>query len=221
MGMNMASFFNKLVNMIQYLPWIEVLVDLWKVGSKVFRGLSFEGMYEVLEYESTLELKDGKGKQALFWKREKVRYLQDNIIAYQDQAWGDGQILVDYQCTPGRPVDIYRLGHKWHVLISRREVKSKDEEDIYHTTWKINDGFLKPTGYWETHITHPTQRAEINVILPVSRHPKHICFLENNRRRSRQVPGDNRSTLPDGRHRIHWRIDCPRLYENYVIQWEW
>jgi len=30
-----------------------------------------------------------------------VRYLQDNVIAYRDQAWGDGEILVDYRCTPG------------------------------------------------------------------------------------------------------------------------
>jgi len=54
-------------------------------------------MYEVLEYESTLELKDRGGKRATFKKREKVRYLQDNVIAYQDQAWGDGEILVNYR----------------------------------------------------------------------------------------------------------------------------
>ena len=59
------------------------------------------GMYEVLEYESTLELLDAKGQRATFHKREKVRYLQDNVIAYQDQAWGDGEILLQYRCTPG------------------------------------------------------------------------------------------------------------------------
>ncbi len=42
----------------------------------------------MLEYESTLELLDRKGEKAIFKKRQKVRYLQDNIIAYQDQAWG-------------------------------------------------------------------------------------------------------------------------------------
>ena len=57
-------------------------------------------MYEVLEYESTLELKDRGGKRAAFKEPEKVRCLQGNIIAYQDQAWGDGGILVNYRCTP-------------------------------------------------------------------------------------------------------------------------
>ena len=61
----MLERFNRLMNIIQYLPWIEIFIDLWRVGNKAIRGLSVEGMYEVLEYESTLELKDSKGKHAL------------------------------------------------------------------------------------------------------------------------------------------------------------
>ena len=38
---------------------------------------SYGGMYEVLGYESTLELKDWGGKRAAFRKQEKVRYFQD------------------------------------------------------------------------------------------------------------------------------------------------
>ena len=40
-----------------------------------------------------------------------MRYLQDNIIAYHDQTWDDGDILLDYRCTPGTAVDRYRLGY--------------------------------------------------------------------------------------------------------------
>jgi len=71
-------------------------------------------MCEVLRYESTLELKDRGGERATFKKREQVRYLQDNVIAYQDQAWGDGEILVNYRCSPGTPVDRYQSGYKTH-----------------------------------------------------------------------------------------------------------
>ena len=71
----------------------------------------------MLKYESTLEFLDPEGTKVIFRKREMVRYLQDNIIAYQDQAWGDGQILVNYYCTPGTRVDSYRLGYKWYKLI--------------------------------------------------------------------------------------------------------
>ncbi len=45
---------------------------------------------QYLEYESTLELLDQEDIHATFKKRKKIRYLQDNIIAYQDEAWGDG-----------------------------------------------------------------------------------------------------------------------------------
>jgi hypothetical protein len=81
------------------LPWFEIIGELWKIGKKMMRGLANEEVYEVLDYESTLELKDINGENAIFRKCEKVRYLQDYIIAYQDQAWGDGEILIDYLAT--------------------------------------------------------------------------------------------------------------------------
>ena len=67
------------------LPWPEIVGELWKYGRKVMRGFSNEGMYEVLEYESTLELIDQEGKKVTFKKGVKVHYLQDNVIVYQDQ----------------------------------------------------------------------------------------------------------------------------------------
>ena len=80
-------------------PWLQILAEAWKVIRKLWRGLADEGMYEVLDYESTLELQDKCGERAIFRKRGKVRYLQDNIIAYQDQAWADGESLLNYRCT--------------------------------------------------------------------------------------------------------------------------
>lgn len=74
------------------MPWAEIFGNSWKFVRKLIRGLSQEGMYEVLDYQSTLELLDVEGKHACFSKIKKVRYLQDNIIAYQDHAWGDGRI---------------------------------------------------------------------------------------------------------------------------------
>ena len=89
-------------------------------------------MYEVLEYESTLELKDKHGEFAVFRKREKVRYLQNNIMAFQDQAWGDGEILLNYRCKPGNAVDFYRTGHKTYILVSLREIKNKGGVDNFN-----------------------------------------------------------------------------------------
>ena len=107
-----GKFGDWLVSVLLDLPWMDVLAEIWKLTRHLWQGLADEGMYEVLEYESVLELKDDVGKKAAFRKRELVRYRQNNIIAYQDHAWGDGEILIDYRCTPGVVVDRYRPGQK-------------------------------------------------------------------------------------------------------------
>lgn len=114
-----------LTELILKLPWPEILADAWRYARKVFRGLANEGMYKVLDYETTLELLNKKGTRARFKKRKHVRYLQDNIIAYQDHAWGDGNILLDHRCTPGKRVDHYRLGYKTYIMLSLGTIRNR------------------------------------------------------------------------------------------------
>ena len=116
------SLLDAITTILSELPWAKLLISAGKLVSNMARARRGPGMYEVLEYESVLRLSDGTGRKATFKKREKVRYLQDHIIAYQDQAWGDGEILLNYRCTPGKAVDRYRLGHKTYILISRPEL---------------------------------------------------------------------------------------------------
>jgi hypothetical protein len=122
----------RLTTILTGLPWIEILAQAWKLGRKIMRGLADEGMYEVLEYETTLELQDRRGEYALLRKREKVRYLQNNIIAFQDQAWADGKILVNYCCTPGVPVDRYRPGRQTYILAARSQLS----QATFDAAWK-------------------------------------------------------------------------------------
>jgi hypothetical protein len=136
--------------MIRSLPWGSILLDLLKLTGSLLVWTPSQGMYEVLEYESTLELLDSRGKRARFSKRQKVRYLQNNIIAYQDQAWGDSEILLKYRCSPGVPVDRYRPGQKTYILISSREVKYRGDVDEFHVQWQMRKCFLRKQEQWET-----------------------------------------------------------------------
>ena len=210
-----------LVPVLAGLPWTAMLVETVKILWKVAKSWSYRGMYEVLEYESTLELKDRGGNRAVFRKREKVRYQQDSVIAYQDQAWGDGEILVNYRCTPGTPVDRYRSGFKTYVLISRREVKSRGEVDEFNIEWRIRKGFLRRTEQWETYVTHRTKELKVNVIFPKSRPPREVTLVEGHRQRSHELGQNAQRLLPDGRWQVSWETHNPRLYENYIIQWKW
>jgi len=203
------------------IPWPEVLANAWKYGRKLLRGMSSEGMYEVLEYESTLEILNHQGTKACFKKRKKVRYLQDNIIAFHDYAWGDGDILKSYQCAPGKKVDQYRVGYKTYVLISLREVKSRGDIDEFNIQWDIKNGFLVPDYFWDTDISHRTKRIRTSVIFPKVRHPMRVSLIESNHRRTHVLGKDNKKLLPDGRLRVTWDKENPRLYEHYLMKWRW
>lgn len=203
------------------IPLFNIFSDLWKIGRKIVRGLSTEGVYEVLDYESTLELKDNKGERAVFHKKEVIKYLQNYILTHQDQAWGDGEILVGYHCSPGMPVDRYRSGYKTHILISLRDVKNKGDIQEFNFEWAIKKGFLNRTGFWGTEISHRTKRAIVKIIFPKDRFPREISIYEKNKQKS-QSPGKSlMTTLPDGRCLLTWEKSQPKLYEQYIISWEW
>lgn len=203
------------------LPWIEVLGEAIRVGRQVLNGLATEGTYEVLEYGLRLELKDREGKKALVSKWEKVKYLQNNIIAFQDQAWGDGKILLNYQCKPGVPVDKYRSGYKTHILISLREVKNRGDIDEFNIQWGISRGFLSPTGFWGTDVDHKTAVIKVEVIFPQGRPPLKASVLEKNLQRINTISKNRFTYLPDGRCLLSWEMSKPRRYEQYILRWEW
>ncbi len=159
-----------------------IIGDLYQWGKAFIYKLTKPGMYKVISYDSTLEILDSKGKEAVFQKTEVIQFLQDNIIAFQDQAWGDGKILLDYQCSPGVPVDFYRAGHKTHILVSLREIKNKDDQITMNVQWKIRDGFLANDGYWGTAINHSTRRLNVRIIFPKSRVPHRIQLINPNKK---------------------------------------
>ena len=210
-----------LLNIALGFPWLEIFSETWKVLRALSRGLADEGIYEVLEYETTLELCDTTGEQALFTKRQRVRYLQNDIIAYQDQAWGDGDILIDYRCTPGVAVDKHRPGQKTYILISLRAAKQRGEEDEFRIEWRQKNGFVRDKELWETEVSHRTRHLKIAVIFPQERPPHRTWLVEQMRRRTIPLHDKVQSQLPDGRWRVQWTTHKPRLQERYGLGWEW
>ena len=178
-------------------------------------------MYEVLNYETTLEILDENGKEAILTKIEEVKFLQNNIIAFQDQAWGSGKILLDYKCTPGIPVDFYQFAHKTFILISLRNVMQKGDITKFEICWKINDGFRNPYGFWSTDINHFTKKLKVNVIFPKGRPPLKLMTVESNRQLTKELHKEVITQLPDKRWQVTWEKPNPGLYEHYILKWEW
>ena len=93
--------------------------------------------------------------------------------------------------------------------------------DVFHSKWRIRHGFLPKTEQWETHVQQPTKRLQINVIFLKSRPPLRAVLIECNRQHSHNLSKNAWVQLPDGRRLVAWETHRPRLYENYVVQWQW
>lgn len=213
----LVEYFNSLSN----FPVTKIANLLFNLGEHLNLPFSGNGIYEVEELETILEIHDSKGVKATVNKRQKVRYLQDHIIAYQDQAWGDGEILVNYKCAPGVPVDQYQFGHKTIILISLRAEKNKNDIDEFKIQWNIRDGFIRNTESWSTAVQHKTKKLVVKLIFPKSRPPLSILLVEGKQKRTSYSNEITKSQLPDGRWEVNLQKFKPKLDEEYILEWTW
>lgn len=182
---------------------------------------SLPGMYEVLDFEAQLELKDSKGRTAVYSKTQKVRFTQDNIIAYQDTAWGDGDIFADYKCSPGVEVDRYREGNRHNILISLRETKQRDDKETLQIERTIKDGFTTESESFQVDIDHRTRALTMSVIFPKSRRPHKVTLIEQNSGKTVMLDDEHLHDMPDERTRVEWKATNPKLFESYIMRWQW
>lgn len=196
-------------------------VLFWKAFRPLLLLLTPPGIYEVLEHEVTLELCDPQGKEAVYHKRQKVRFLQNNVIAYQDQAWGAGDIFAEYRCTPGIPVDRYREGQRYRILISLRQTKNAGDMEEIRIERTIRNGFTRAIEDLQVETSHFHQQLSINIIFPESRPPRQMSLIEHNTARTQTLSVESLQQLPDHRYQLHWETHKPRLFERYMLQWQW
>lgn len=200
---------------------IGAAAKLWRLSRRVLAAQSREGMYEVLDFDVCLELQDTGGSRAVLHKRQSVRFLQNNILAYQDKVWGDGNQFAEYKCAPGRAVDRYREGHRWRVLISLRETKQAGDVEVFHIERTITNGFTRKDEALQIEIDHLTRQLTMSIVFPRERPPRRVLLIEQNSTRTRELGPEEHHTLPDGRQKVLWHTRRPHLFEAYIMQWEW
>lgn len=216
-----AASLLRLASTLLNSPLVELLSIAVKYGSRVWSQRVHEGLYEVLDFQSTLELKDTQGHNAHLYKRQSVKFLQNNIIAYQDQAWGDGDIFAVYKCSPGQPVDCYRDGQRYRILISLRGTKNRGDEEEFHIERTITEGFTQETEDFQTDIDHTTRKLSLSIIFPAKRLPKKIVVIEKNTAYTHVLDAAHQHRLPDQRLQVRWTSARPKLFEAYIMRWEW
>lgn len=191
--------------------------------AKLFAYLTREkpnGLFEVLEYDSTLEILDNKGHEAIVHRRQKVRFLQDHVIAFQDHAWGDGEILADYKISPGVVVDKYQEGNRWNILISLRETKNKGDIEEFFIERTVLNSLIQNIEWYQTEIGASTRMLKMMVIFPQNRPCKRAVVIQRSNNRTTEIR-NRYQTLPDGRQVVTWEKNYPRRTEIFTIKWEW
>lgn len=180
-----------------------------------------DGIYEILEYDTCLELKDAQGETAVFKKRQHVKFLHDYIDTFTDYAWGDGKIFAYYRCNPGQVVHRHNAGDRWNILIALDETKMKNDEETFNIRRVAKDGFTQKNESLQTEIRHPTRHLKITIIFPQERPCKSAFLEERSQNRKEALEAHYFSYLPDGRQILTWETIKIQKFEIYDIHWRW
>ncbi|MFW6116385.1 MAG: hypothetical protein ACOC6F_01540 [bacterium] len=200
---------------------ITKLLRGWDALSRLWDKVHYHGMYEILDYDSTLEILDSKGKKAVLTRREVIRFLQNNVVAIHDHAWGDGDIFADYRCQPGVPVDFYEDGSKHNILISLRETKDRGDVIDLWVERVINNGLIKDHEWLETEIDHWMKHLTLSIIFPRDRPCRRATLSRRSTGKTIELPQKHFALMPDGRHKLTWETNSPKLHDRYTIKWTW
>jgi hypothetical protein len=201
--------------------FLKNLIDAWDLWTQLRDRATYHGMYEILDYRSILDLLDLTGEEAHVSRRQVIRFLQDNIVAIHDHAWGDGKLFAKYECCPGIPVDFYQDGSRWNVLISLRETKYRGDVIEFSAKRTVTGGFLQENEWWETEVDHLTSRLAISIIFPKARPCLRATLTRQHGGKTEVLDGRHFKTLGSGRQELSLTIARPTLHERYLIKWEW
>lgn len=203
------------------LDWIMLAIDLVPYLYRFITRERYNGLYEILEYDTMLELHDTNGETALFKKRQRVKFLQDNVIAIPDFAWGEGQIFASYKCSPGKVVDYYQQGDRWNILISLRETKGRGDIEDFYIERVVQHGFRQSDEWWQIEVRHPTKHLKLSLIFPHQRQCQRAVIVKRSRHKSTVLGSEHISHLPDGRQIVTWETKNINRLEVYTLKWQW
>lgn len=210
--------------------FFSTLVGIWFAISaySVFQSftlidrLANDDLYESLVHQETWEFLDTNGLVVVQSKKLELRFLQNNISAFPEFIWGDGDILAAYDCSPGKLVDDYRNDYRRTLIISLQEIKMRNDELTFTSTRQIHDGFTEGLEWLEVELYNKTQKFILNVIFPRDHQCTQVS-LESKLGQIRRNININQEFryLSDGRQQVAFEFDNLKKHELFTFRWKW
>ena len=197
---------------------IRLLTILVRVVNEKLTQMRQRGTYEVLEYEVVLELRDTRGRDAVYTKRERVRFLQESSTFY-DYGWGDGEAFASHRVKPGRIVERRQVGPRQRSLIALERPRGRGDLLTYVIRRHIKGGFCRPGEWWlEAEVYHRMHLLSLEIVLPASRMVRRADLVTQ---RSQATVPVTIERCADGRQRVYYSRRSPELGERYTLRWVW
>lgn len=175
--------------------------------------------YEVLSYEAHLELLDVEGREAVYVRKQRLRFLQDGVTAIDDYGWGNGIAFASHYAHPGRFVDRRIEGSRLRSTVELSKPYDAGEELTFSVERLIKNGFESKSEWWlEAELYHRARRVSLTVVLPSSRRVKSAKLVR---------PGISDAIavvpkkLPDGRRAVTHLDRRPVQGARYTLLWDW
>lgn len=175
--------------------------------------------YEVLSYEATLELLDAEGREAVYVRKQRLRFLEDRVTAIDDYGWGNGIAFASHYAYPGRFVDRRIEGSRLRSTVELSRAYDAGEELTFSVERLIKNGFASESEWWlEAELYHRARRVWLTVVLPESREVKSAKLVRPGISEALTIAP---SKLPDGRQTLTHKDRRPVQGARYTLLWDW
>lgn len=185
----------------------------------------YGGIYEIVTSELEWDLTAADGREAFVTKKNKVRFIQNNVLAIPDYIWGDGSTKSEYSCNVGQKVAEFQEGAKTCVVIVLDRMYKRDEELELEIKRTVRDAFMGTREWIEVKPLAGTPELTLNVLWPAGRSAERAELTIENERRNRrsveQLGDDSFHWGPGGRQQITRHFARPSPDERIRIEWSW
>lgn len=168
--------------------------------------------YETIKYGGRLEMLDKEGNVATFTRRQRIRFLEDNVAVFFDRVWGEGVLFANYSAKSMRIIDAIPTTKGYVVPLALPRRFSKGEVFDVVTHRRIVGAFLPDMAYWDSAMHAPTELLALDVVAPRTR-----------RFRSPEIiaPPTGDFDADASRGSLKLRVRQPALHASYRLMWAW